>query len=112
MCIMAVDAQPEALRDLCEKLQAAFPDETIAAFCSPLEALQFGEAHKIDFLFTDVRLRPFDGYELIHALRQMQMFRAYIVSGTREQPDHLEWMNVNGCFSKPVSAEDLRTLAV
>lgn len=107
MCIMAVDAQPETLADLREKLHAAFPKDTIASFADPLEALKYAERNKIDLLFTDVRLRPIDGYELVKVLRQKQSFYAYIISGTRECPDDLRWMNVNGCYAKPITAAEL-----
>lgn len=110
MCILAVDGDANALRDLREKLCTAFPEEVIAAFDNPLNALKFGTQNQVSLLFTDVRLRPFDGYELIRALRQKQTFRAYVVSGTREQPDHLEWMNVSGCFTKPVPLEELQNI--
>lgn len=110
MCIMAVDAEPVTLADLRQKLSAVFTGETIAAFTNPLDALQFAEKNRIELLFTDVRLRPFDGYELIRALRQTQAFRAYVVSGSREQPDRLDWMNVNGCFAKPIASEELQQI--
>lgn len=108
--ILAVDPHPDSLRDLCEKLRHTFPEEPVAAFANPLDALQFGEQNPFELLFTDVRLRPFDGYELIKSLRQKRMFRAYVVSGSREQPDRLDWMNVSGCFSKPVSMQELARL--
>ena len=108
--ILAVDPQPDSLRDLREKLLRTFPGETVAAFANPLDALQFGEQNAFELLFTDVRLRPFDGYELIKSLRQKRMFRAYVVSGSRDQPDRLDWMNVSGSFSKPVSMEELGRL--
>lgn len=108
--ILAVDPQPDSLRDLCEKLRRTFPEETVAAFGNPLDALQFGERNPFELLFTDVRLRPFDGYELIKALRQKRAFRAYVVSGSRDQPDRLDWMNISGSYAKPVSAEELARL--
>ncbi len=111
MCIMAVDAEPSALDDLREKLCSAFPQQTVVAFGNPLDALKYAEEHPIDLLFTDVRLRPFDGYELIRTLRQKQAFYAYVVSGSREHPDDLSWMNVNGCYTKPVQSAELRELA-
>lgn len=110
MCIVVVDADPESLEDLKGKLCAVFPSESVAAFNNPLEALKFGETNRISLLFTDVRLRPFDGYELIKVLQQKQNFFTYIVSGTREHPDDLRWMNVNGCFTKPVSVEELEKI--
>ena len=110
MCIMDVDAERESLEDLCRKLRATFPGATIAAFYNPLDALKFAEDNRIDLLFTDVRLRPFDGYELIKALRQKQTFYAYVISGTKEHPDDLAWMNTNGCYAKPITLEELREL--
>jgi two-component SAPR family response regulator len=107
MCIVAVDADSGSLEELKRKLAEIFEHDSVAAFTSPLEALKFAESNKIDLLFTDVRLRPFDGYELIKALRQKQSFYAYIVSGTKEHPDDLGWMNVNGYLSKPVSLGEL-----
>jgi response regulator RpfG family c-di-GMP phosphodiesterase len=111
MCIMAVDAGTDSLTDISKKLRAAFPKSEIVTFENSLDALKFGETHSIDILFTDVRLKPFDGYELIKALRRRQSFRAYIVSGSRERPDDFEWMNVNGCFSKPVFLSELMEIA-
>ena len=110
MCILAVDAEPDSLRDLNEKLCMFFPKQTVASFSNPLEALKYAEGKKIDMLFTDVRLRPIDGYELIKALRQKQSFYAYVISGTREHPDDLRWMNVNGCYPKPISREELEQI--
>lgn len=111
MCIVIVDADCETLRDLSEKLAAVFPNDTISAFGNPLEALKYAEGHKVDVLFTDVRLRPIDGYELIKALRQKQSFYTFIVSGSKEHPDDLSWMNVNGCYTKPVASSELLSLA-
>ena len=107
LCIMAVDAEPGSLQDLREKLILSFPKQTVAAFSNPLEALKFADQNKIDMLFTDVRLRPIDGYELIKAMRQKQSFYAFVISGSKEHPDDLRWMNVNGCFAKPITAEEL-----
>lgn len=104
---MAVDAEPDFLKDLYEKLSAYFPRETVATFSNPLDALAYADRNRVDLLFTDVRLCPIDGYELIGALREKQSFYAYVISGTRERPDDLQWMNVNGFFPKPISREEL-----
>lgn len=108
MCIVAVDAEPDSLNDLCTKIRAVFPKESVVPFQNPLEVLKFADQNSIQLLFTDVRLRPFDGYELIKTLRQTQSFFAYVISGTREHPDDLRWMNINGCFAKPITREELQ----
>ena len=107
MYILAVDACPESLCDLSDKLRQIFPEDTIASFSDPLSALKFGNTYGVDMLFTDVRLRPLDGYELIKVLQQKKPLFAFVVSGSAEKPDDLRWMNVSGCFTKPVSTEEL-----
>lgn len=110
MNILAVDACPESLRDLADKLRQVFPEDTVAAFSDPLAALKFGNEYGVELLFTDVRLRPIDGYELVKVLLQKSSLYAYIVSGSPEKPDDFGWMNVNGCFTKPVGTGELLTL--
>ena len=108
MNIVAVDQDERMLMDLKEKLGNIYPGTQVKTFKNPLDVLKFAEYNEIDLLFTDVRLKPFDGYEMIRALRQKRAFKVYIVSGSRENPDNLNWMNVNGCFSKPVTLEELK----
>ena len=112
MCIMVVDAAQDMRQDLVRKLQNVFPGSEIADFGNSLEALKYAARHDFALLFTDVRIQPFDGYELIRILRQQNhAFGAYVVSGTKSRPDDLRWMNVNGSFSKPVSVEELMQVA-
>lgn len=108
--IAIVDQTAGDGKDLAKKLQAAFPKSEIVVYHNPLELLKASYSHKIDLLFTDLRLRPIDGYELIKAMRQTQPFFAYVVSGSREHPDNLDWMNINGYFLKPVSVAELTSL--
>lgn len=104
---MVVDHEQAALADLTQKLRTTFPGSVVKGYNNPIEPLQFAQKNKIDMLFTDVRLKPFDGYELVKILGQTQSFRSFVVSGTKEKPDDLSWMKVNGTFSKPVSLEEL-----
>ncbi|MEG1684119.1 MAG: response regulator, partial [Oscillospiraceae bacterium] len=107
MNIVAVDHEPTTLEDLTKKLRTVFPTSIIKGFNNPIEPLQYAQSNKIDMLFTDVRLRPFDGYELIKILGQTQSFYSYVVSGSKEHPDDLRWMKVTGTFSKPITTTEL-----
>lgn len=111
MNILAVDADPASLAALQTKLQGAFPDAEVTSFRNSLDAIKYGMSHTVNILFTDVRLRPVDGYFLIETLRARQTFLAYVVSGTREKPDSLDWMNVNGYFAKPITEDELLSVA-
>jgi len=107
MNIAVVDHEKSGLEDLTHKLHRVFPKSHIYSFQNPLEVLKFVQKNHIDILFTDIRTRPIDGYELIKVIRQQQAFYAYVVSGSRDHPDNLDWMNINGYFSKPVSDKEL-----
>jgi CheY-like chemotaxis protein len=108
--IAIVDQTAADGNDLAGKLQTAFPQSEIMVYNNPLELLKASQRRRIDMLFTDLRIRPIDGYELIKALRQTQSFFVYVVSGSREHPDNLDWMNINGYFPKPVSVAELTSL--
>lgn len=110
MNVLAVDVCPKSLHDLTDKLQQVFPEDTVTGFSDPLSALKFGNEHGVELLFTDVRLRPIDGYELIKVLLQKNPLFAYVVSGSPDKPDDLGWMNVSGCFTKPVDTMELLKL--
>lgn len=108
MRILVVDAEKETRDDLAAKLGRRFPGSSIVSFGNSLEVLKFTANNKFDLLFTDVRIQPFDGYEMIRILRQQnQLFCTYVVSGTKNKPDDLRWMDVNGCFAKPVTENEL-----
>lgn len=110
MSILAVDADKRTLQIMEANLHTVFPEEELAVFGSPLEAMKYAEHNRIEMIFTDVRLWSLDGYELIKVIRRKQQCFAYVVSGSREKPDDLRWMPVNGCFPKPITVEELKIL--
>lgn len=110
MYIIAVDSDKKALCEFEKRLHEVFTKETIKTFNNPLDALKYADQNTIDILFTDIRIKPIDGYELIKSIRQKQQCFAYVISGSKENPDDLSWMAVNGYYAKPVSVEELQEI--
>ena len=109
--ILIVDPEERTRAELCKKVSRIFPRSSVASFCNPLDALKYSFANSFDILFTDIRLRPIDGYELIKALQQKQSFRSYVISGSRDRPDNLDWMRLSGYYAKPLALEELEAIA-
>lgn len=110
MNIAAIDHDVDSLYDLTEKLKKTFAEYNVFSFTNPLDLLKFSKTEHIDILFTDIRLKPIDGYELMKLLQAEQSFLTFIVSGTKQHPDELSWMNINGFYAKPVTIEELTNL--
>lgn len=109
--ILIVDPEQSTREDLRERASRAFPHSAVTAFGNPLDALKYSYSNEFDVLFTDIRLSPIDGYELIKALQQRRSFLSYVISGSRDRPDNLDWMLVNGYYAKPLAPEELELLA-
>lgn len=113
MKILAIDEQPEALKEMTDHLQAAFPQETIAAFGSPLFALQYAGQHpeEIGLVFSAIAMRQMDGITLAQSMKNYAPGAVIYFAVETENSELAEIAKQHGngsCLPKPITVERIR----
>lgn len=113
MTILAIDDNAESIKELADNLQAAFPQETIASFGSPLFALQYAYDHpeEIALVFTAIVMRHADGLEIAMALRKSSPGAAifFVVQAENSELAAIAEQYGNGtCLPRPITVETIQ----
>lgn len=108
MTILAIDENTEMLKVLADNLQAAFPQETIAAFGSPLFALQYACNHpkEIGLVFSAMTMRLMDGITLAQSMKTYAPGAAmfFMVQAENSELSAIARQHGNGtCLPRPVT---------
>ena len=106
MNILIVDENRDELAKLEEYVRMSYPCHSVVRFSDPCQAVEYSIAHPVDMVFTEINMRPLDGFSLVHKLRENNPeIRVNFVSQTGEYAVDAFRIRADGYFLKPVTRE-------
>lgn len=105
---LVVDDEPMVLKDVKETLAKTVPKCEIAAFSSPLKALEYVREHLFEVAFLDIEMGRTNGIVLAKQLKDIQP-QIHIIFVTSHSKYALEAFSVHatGYLMKPVLTDDI-----
>lgn len=111
--LLVVDDEPRQVRALAHIINQLRPDYEILTACDGQEALDLLSKHKVNILFTDIRMPVIDGLHLIEQLSKLKpSIKIIILSGYGEfaYAQKAIQFGVNEYIVKPISKTDLESV--
>lgn len=109
MKAIAVDDEPLMLRALVKAVRASEDIDSVSAFSSCDEVLEWTGKHPVDVAFLDINMRGIGGLALAERILEMQpQCRIIFCTGYEQYAVEAFRMHASGYLMKPVSAEDVQ----
>ena len=110
MTILAVDTQPERLRELVGKLREVFPKEKIVDFSVPALAVRHSFRAEVSLVFTRADMKRLGGLQVAQGVRfYCPNAKIFLVTDEKTPKSVFRQREISGFLPSPVTADAIRT---
>lgn len=111
MVLVVADNDLDRLGRTTQLLNASFPGSTVLSFPDPMLSVKRALEPDVDAVFAETRMRPVDGFELLHVLRiNRPRLPVFLISEDEMPREAALRKGANEYLVRPLDMEELSRL--